>query len=226
MDDYARDGNLYLVKQLHLQNQLGTHFSLNLAILNNHFEVVKYLVENVPIRYRQDEAMLVASGHGYFHIIKYLHTFNFKPCSVSMYNAIENNHIDIAQYLIDYYNMKLPDSQFAYMNLTLDTIKWLLTKNIERKFVVQMLSSSVYNAKYDCVFYLLNKTDCKLDEIHEENTTRLDKYRTNLLKLIFAKVLLYNMIPSWRYRQVKNEFKEYHPRSVYLHSLVNSWQDE
>ena len=94
----ARYGHLELVKYFHSIGKVYSPMAIELANMNGHSEVVKYLYEVVDIECT-DSAMEWATYNGYLKIVKYLHSKGAKCTTEAMELATSYGYHEVAKFL-------------------------------------------------------------------------------------------------------------------------------
>lgn len=142
-------------------------------------------------------------------------------------------YIEIPWYL-DYLNKRydkqiMPFCEFCWRCYSCDSSDNMVLKHLKKYYETY----STYRCYFNTVSKKLNSKNIKIGEINHYDQyfyssnfiisyyrlthTTLYKPLKLFIKLVTAKI---------KYKHVVKEFKEYHPRSVYLHAMVAGWQDE
>jgi ankyrin repeat protein len=128
----ANHGNLNMFKQLY---ELGVDcdFTICKAIENNHFHIVKFIVENnikdIEIEHNSGtNPMDLAAETGNLEMFKYLEMHNIGECSeIAMDFAAKNGHLEMVKYLNENRNEGCSEyaMTFAIENNNLEIIEYL-----------------------------------------------------------------------------------------------------
>jgi hypothetical protein len=167
----AANGNLNLFKRLY---ELGVDcdFIFNKAVENNHFHIVKFIIENniedIEIEHNSGiNPMDLAAENGNLEMFKYLEVHNIGECSKhAMDFAAKNGHIEMVKYLNENRNEGCSEyaMNFAIQNDNLEMIEYLNTHRTEGCDYNKVIEYILHKCTHETVRYLYDHCPAFYDD--------------------------------------------------------------
>ena len=152
-------GYLDIVKRLFVADQMINDICMEIAVENNHINVVTYLHTNgVFINYR---AMNWAAKYGYLDVFKCAYNKEKGGISVNSEDLItlgKNGHMHVIEWICENLspNIYCSISIGAALNGNIDIVKYIVTKYTNSYNIYQCILQCVKGGHNDIIIYLLN----------------------------------------------------------------------
>lgn len=161
MDTAAEYGHFDIVCWLQKNTFTGCKNAVKCAINNDHVNVVKFLYEHYPDKFKKQSTTYIKS----IEMLKFINTetnieLNYKYI---IYNFIKNNNLDDIKFLHNLNLLRFDQYiiELIFTKCNMDIIDFIYTnyktKNIKRYINLKLFHACLYNNRNDSMIYIFNK---------------------------------------------------------------------